>query len=79
MPGRTCVGCRTTAEQAELTRYVRLRSGEIVADPERREPGRGAYLHRRQECEEAARKRRSLERALKSDPAKPGVNSGVPE
>jgi predicted RNA-binding protein YlxR (DUF448 family) len=42
-PARTCVGCRTRREQAELHRFVRRGDG-WVADPKRRAPGRGTYL-----------------------------------
>jgi len=60
------------APQAELTRFVKSPSGEVVEDPQRRLPGRGAYLHPRQECVESARKRRSLERALRVGLQGPG-------
>jgi predicted RNA-binding protein YlxR (DUF448 family) len=40
--------------------------GEIVLDRERRLPGRGAWLHPRRECLEAAIGRRALQRTLKA-------------
>ncbi len=36
----------------------------MEVDPHGRLPGRGAYLHAKTDCLEAARKRRALERAL---------------
>ena len=64
-PIRTCVGCRATAPQAELVR-VAVVGGRAVADPRRRAPGRGAYLHARPACVAAAGKglARSLKRAV---------------
>ena len=37
----------------------------IVPDPQARLPGRGAYLHPRQECFELAQRRRAFSRALR--------------
>jgi hypothetical protein len=64
-PIRTCVGCRATAPQAELVR-IAVVDGRAVADPRRRLPGRGAYLHARPACVAAAGKglARSLKRAV---------------
>ncbi len=53
IPVRTCVGCRRTAAKADLTRLV-LRGGALVPDPAGREPGRGAYVHPRPGCLQAA-------------------------
>ncbi len=63
-PTRTCVGCRQPASQGELLRFV-LVDGEVVADPRRRLPGRGAWLHDRDECREQAVRRRAFERAFR--------------
>ncbi len=63
-PRRTCVACRQEGTKDELIRLVR--AGDAVAlDPTGRAPGRGAYLHRRAECIEEARKKGSLSRSLK--------------
>jgi uncharacterized protein len=43
-----------------------LREGEVLLDREQRLPGRGAWLHPRRECLEAARRRRAFQRALRS-------------
>lgn len=67
-PIRTCVACRAAVPQAELVR-VAVVDGRAVADPRRRQPGRGAYLHARPACLAQAGKglartlRRSVSRA----------------
>jgi predicted RNA-binding protein YlxR (DUF448 family) len=63
---RTCVGCRQEAGKQELIRIVRRAEGGATIDRTARATGRGAYLHRDPACIELARKRRSLERALKT-------------
>jgi len=65
-PIRTCVGCRNRAEQNQLLRVV-LRANAVVPDAQNRQLGRGAYLHRNQECIDRAIQRRSLIRALGAD------------
>ncbi len=60
-----------------LLRFARLPTGEIAPDPERRLPGRGAYLHAAAECLELARRRRLLERALGGWLPEAWVNSVV--
>jgi predicted RNA-binding protein YlxR (DUF448 family) len=52
-PIRTCVGCRAAGPQAELVRIATV-DGRAVADPRRRLPGRGAYVHARPACVAAA-------------------------
>ncbi|MGI8596256.1 MAG: YlxR family protein [Thermoleophilaceae bacterium] len=47
------MGCRQAALQEELLRLAVV-DGAAVPDPERRHPGRGAYLHPRAECLERA-------------------------
>lgn len=66
VPERTCVGCRGRATKAELIRIVRGPTGEVELDLTGSAPGRGAYLHRRLECLEAAFARGSLGRALRT-------------
>ncbi len=48
-----------------LLRIVRTKDGAISLDPTGKMSGRGAYICRDAECIEKARKRKSLERALK--------------
>ncbi|MCZ3390202.1 MAG: DUF448 domain-containing protein [Actinomycetia bacterium] len=71
-PVRTCVGCRARAPQIDVVRVVARpkqadHSGEWVAwlDPDRRLPGRGAYLHLNLNCLDLAERRRALPRALR--------------
>lgn len=66
-PLRMCVACRARGTKKELIRVVRTPTGEVVADARAKAPGRGAYLCRKPECLEKARKSRALERVLKTD------------
>jgi predicted RNA-binding protein YlxR (DUF448 family) len=71
MPERTCLGCRARRPQPELVRLA-SRDGRVVpAWPGA--PGRGAYLCPREECLEAAEKKRAFARAFRGpvimDPA----------
>lgn len=65
-PVRTCVACRIEAGKGALVRIVRRPEGGAAVDLTGRASGRGAYLHRDPECIEIARKRKALERALKT-------------
>ncbi len=65
-PVRTCVACRQEAGKRTLVRVVRDAGGGAALDPTGRAPGRGAYLHRDASCLEMARKKKALERALKT-------------
>ena len=49
-----------------LLRLVRATDGAVRLDPSGRAHGRGAYLHPAGSCFEVARRRHSLERALKA-------------
>src|SRR5262245_61782889 len=51
---RTCVGCRSVAEPAELVRLVVGPDGEVVVDLAGGSFGRGAWLHPRPECMQKA-------------------------
>ncbi|NHN54277.1 YlxR family protein [Calidifontibacter sp. DB0510] len=62
---RTCVGCRSRDERSALVRVV-LEGGDVVPDPERRRPGRGAWLHPTAECLDKAISRRAFGRALRA-------------
>jgi predicted RNA-binding protein YlxR (DUF448 family) len=63
-PVRTCVGCGRKRPQSELLRFG-ARDGMLVADLDRRLPGRGAYTCRAAPCFERARARRSFARTLR--------------
>jgi predicted RNA-binding protein YlxR (DUF448 family) len=65
-PTRTCVACREAEGKRGLLRVARAPDGTVVYDPTGRAPGRGAYLHRDAECVQLARRRRALERSLKT-------------
>lgn len=64
-PQRTCIGCRRRRPQGELVRLRRAAGGVALDLPDRRGPGRGAYVCANMRCWELARKRRSLARALR--------------
>jgi predicted RNA-binding protein YlxR (DUF448 family) len=62
-PVRTCVGCRGTGPSEALVRFV-LVDGVVVPGAAR--PGRGAWLHARPDCAEAAERRRAWVRAFRT-------------
>jgi predicted RNA-binding protein YlxR (DUF448 family) len=73
-PVRTCVGCRKRELAADLLRVVAQSPGSapdrdavvaIVPDPQRRLPGRGAWLHPVSACLSMAERRRAFGRALR--------------
>nr|WP_227838510.1 YlxR family protein [Nocardia aurantia] len=71
-PVRTCIGCRRRELAADLLRVVAWSSPEssggvvaVVPDPQRRLPGRGAWLHPSSVCLSTAERRRAFGRALR--------------
>jgi uncharacterized protein len=64
-PIRTCVGCRTRAAASGLLRVVAV-DETLVPDPQRRHPGRGAWMHPDIGCLRLAERRRAFPRALRS-------------
>ena len=69
-PVRTCIGCRDCTAAAELLRVVVARdsagqSVEVVPDPRRCLPGRGAWVHPEPGCVALAERRRAFGRALR--------------
>ncbi|MFC5289316.1 YlxR family protein [Actinokineospora guangxiensis] len=50
----------------ELLRVV-LADGDLIPDPRRRMPGRGAWIHPQPECLAKAEKRRAFPRALRAE------------
>ncbi len=69
-PVRTCIGCRGADSRSALLRVV-LEVGKdggpvVVPDPERRRPGRGAWLHPGVSCLDLALRRKAFGRALRS-------------
>lgn len=65
-PVRTCVACRQEGGKQDLVRFRRSADGKVERDPVGAAGGRGAYLHPTPVCLEMARRRHSLERALKA-------------
>jgi predicted RNA-binding protein YlxR (DUF448 family) len=65
-PLRTCVACRLEAGKGELVRIVRRAEGGAAVDRSGSASGRGAYLHQAPDCIDNARKRKALDRALKT-------------
>lgn len=51
----------------ELIRIVRTKDGEILVDSSLRLPGRGAYLHKDNECIEQAFRKKAIQSSLKVD------------
>jgi uncharacterized protein len=74
-PVRTCIGCRERVQAVDLLRVVvrkfetdgstQAASFELVPDPKRRLPGRGAWLHPDSSCLALAERRRAFGRALR--------------
>ena len=63
---RTCAGCGRKQDKAAMLRIVRTPERKVVPDPDGKLDGRGAYLCRDLRCLEKARKRKSLERTLRT-------------
>lgn len=64
---RTCVGCGEESPKRTLLRVVRAPDGNVRYDPTGRANGRGAYVCASLSCVEAAKKKKSLSRALKAE------------
>ncbi|MDR1441274.1 MAG: YlxR family protein [Bifidobacteriaceae bacterium] len=65
---RTCVGCRERDLCSNLIRLVLDSSAspaQVVVDPDKRLPGRGAWLHPRQRCADRAVSRKVWGRAFR--------------
>lgn len=60
-PIRTCVGCRQRDSVGQLIKVV-IENKQFSLDPERKLPGRGAWVHLN--CFDLALKRKGLQRAL---------------
>lgn len=63
-PVRTCVGCRRTDVQDQLVRHVVV-DGQVVPDPARRMPGRGAWLHPDPQCAALAARKGGFARSFR--------------
>jgi len=65
VPQRMCIGCREALAKRALIRVARTPDG-VKIDPTGKAPGRGAYVHDRRSCWEAAL-RGPLDAALKTN------------
>ena len=63
---RKCVVTQERFPKMELIRVVRTPEGEIVVDPTGKQNGHGAYVSKKAETIELAKKNKALERALES-------------
>jgi uncharacterized protein len=67
IPLRKCVGCQEMKSKRELIRIVYNQSqGTVELDPTGKKAGRGAYICRKVDCLAPARKKKALERSLKT-------------
>lgn len=66
IPMRTCIATRRKLPQSELLRIVVLQgSAELMADPDRKQPGRGCWITPSLDAFELAKKRKAFSRALR--------------
>lgn len=66
VPLRQCTGCGERKEKKELIRIIRTPGDLIEIDFTGKKNGRGAYICNSVECLRAAKKRKALERSLKT-------------
>lgn len=64
LPLRMCTGCMEMKPKRELIRIVRSKEGKISIDLIGKNPGRGAYICRNEECLTKAFKTKRLEKNL---------------
>jgi len=66
VPLRMCVVCGQKRPKRELIRIVRMPDGSITIDPKGKQPGRGAYVCRQEECWQERLDTRALARGFKA-------------
>jgi len=67
IPLRKCTGCQEMKPKRELIRIVYNQTqGTVELDPTGKKAGRGAYICRLNDCLTLARKKKALERSLKT-------------
>ena len=66
IPLRQCVGCGEMKGKKEMLRVLKTPEDEICLDATGKKNGRGAYICNSTECLRKARRRKSLERSLKT-------------
>lgn len=64
-PTRTCIGCGFKATKNELVRLVFSKEDRIVFQNNSNIPGRGAYLHKTENCLNGAIKRKVFARCFR--------------
>lgn len=64
LPLRMCLGCGKMADKRDMIRIVKSPEGEISLDFTGKKSGRGAYICKKLECFEKARKARRFEKSL---------------
>lgn len=64
---RTCVGCGKEKDKRELVRVARSPRGHVAVDITGKAPGRGAYICPDRECLLRAKKKKGLEKALRTE------------
>ncbi|ASS75604.1 RNA-binding protein [Tumebacillus algifaecis] len=67
IPLRKCVGCQEMKQKRELIRIVSNQAlNTVELDATGKKAGRGAYICRKVDCLTTARKKKALERSLKT-------------
>ncbi|WP_142505074.1 RNase P modulator RnpM [Melghirimyces algeriensis] len=66
VPLRKCIASQEMFPKKELIRVVRTPENEILIDPTGKKSGRGAYICSKPEYVELAKKKKALDRALKT-------------
>ncbi|WP_188429253.1 RNase P modulator RnpM [Kroppenstedtia guangzhouensis] len=66
VPMRKCVASQEMFPKKELIRVVRTPDNEILIDPTGKKSGRGAYVCAKEEYVDLAKKKKALDRALKT-------------
>ncbi|MGN0709646.1 MAG: RNase P modulator RnpM [Anaerovoracaceae bacterium] len=66
VPMRTCIGCREQKPKSSMTR-IAFYEGALSVDTTGKAKGRGVYVCDDPECVKAARDRKALQRAFKTN------------
>ena len=64
IPERMCIACREMLPKPERIKFV-LEDGTVIIDNLQKKFGRGAYICKKEECIEKARKKRALSAKFK--------------
>lgn len=64
------MGCGGTSPKPVLLRVAKTLSGGLRVDPEKKLPGRGAYVHENRDCIQAALKSKRFHRAFRMNVSK---------